>query len=174
MKKVLLSLTIFALAVTSCDLLDKVDDVVFQTDYTATYPVSVTNDSIKLEQVVNLTSDEEVDKYKDKLQNVTVDSLILKVEGYTSSVSGNKLSGSLKYSETTSTAPILFAEISNFTLSEGAKTKLTPSAAQLANIQNILLTKKAIKVYLRGKTTGAATFTLKAVIYLSVKADALK
>lgn len=173
MKKMLFSLAIITMAFTSCDLLDSVDDVEFNSDFTATYDVVATGDSVKLEQVIKLADDADIEKYKDKLQKVTVDSLVLTTENYLGA-NGNKLNGSFKYSETTSTSPILFAEISDYALANGAKTKLALSAAQLATVQNIMLTKKEIKVYLRGKTTSAATFKLKAIVYVSVTADALK
>lgn len=172
MKKVLLSFAIVAMVLSSCDLFDELDNVEFNPTYTATYDVNVTNDSIKLEKTIDLTSDEDIEEYQSKLTQVTVDSVILKVEGYTGGTN-NILSGSLKYGEVNATSQILFAAIPNLPIAEGAKIKLVPSQTTLNAIQEVLTSQRAIKVYLRGKATSTANFTLNAVFYMSVKADAL-
>lgn len=174
MKYMMVLMVAITVLVGGCDWFDKIDDVEFESDYAVEYDVSVTNDSVKLDQLLTLTSDSEVEKYQDKLQKITVDSVVLRVSNYNSSASTNLLSGSVMYSESTSNNPIDFASFSNFAISEGASTKLTPSNAKMSEIQSILLSQKAIKVYIRGKATSAADFTLKAYFYFTVKADALK
>jgi hypothetical protein len=175
MKKFLLSLAIVALVVTSCDLFGDLDDINFSTDFTASYDVTVATDSAKLDKVINLKDDAEIEKYQSKLKDVTVDSVILSISDYTSNsnVTDNKLSGSLKYSDVTSTSPLLFATISGLELKNGAKTKITAAPAVLSAVQMIMKDKKEIKVYLRGKTLGAATFKLNVKYYVTVKAEAL-
>lgn len=172
MKKLLLSFAVIALVVTSCDLFGDLDDVEFDTDFTASYNVSVTNDSAKLDKIINLKDDSEFEKYQSKIKDVTIDSVILMVENYQGNA-GNKLSGSVKYSEVTSDIPVLFAQFSNLALENGAKTKLTAAPAIIAAAQAIMKDKKEIKVYLRGKATGSATFTLTVQYYVTIKASAL-
>ncbi len=173
MKKLLLSLAVVALVLTSCDLFGDLDDINFETDFSASYNVSVTNDSAKLDKIINLKDDPDIQKYQDKLKEVTIDSVILSVSDYTG-VANNKLNGSVKYSEVTSTSPILFATITNLALENGAKTKIIAAPAVIAAAQAIMKDKKEIKVYLRGKTTGTANFTLNVKYYVTVKAEALK
>lgn len=172
MKKLLLSLAVVALVVTSCDLFGDLDDIDFKTDFTASYSVNVTNDSAKLDKIINLKDDPDVLKYQEKLKDVTIDSVILSISDYTG-VANNKLNGFVKYSDVSSSSPILFATISNLALENGAKTKITAEPAVIAAVQTIMKDKKEIKVYLRGKTTGAATFTLNVQYYVTVKAEAL-
>lgn len=172
MKKLLLSLAVVALVVTSCDLFGDLDDIDFKTDFTASYNVTATDDSAKLDKVINLKDDEDIEKYQNKLKDVTIDSVILSVSDYVGTP-GNKLNGAVKYSDVSSSSPILFASISNLALENGAKTKITAAPAVITAVQTIMKDKKEIKVYLRGKATGAATFTLNVQYYVTVKAEAL-
>ncbi len=172
MKKLLLSLAVVALVVTSCDLFGDLDDIDFKTDFTASYNVTVTDDSAKLDKVINLKDDPDIEKYQNKLKDVTIDSVVLSISDY-SGAPNNKLNGAIKYSEVSSSTPVLFALVSNLALENGAKTKITATPAIIAAVQTIMKDKKEIKVYLRGKTTGAATFTLNVQYYVTVKAEAL-
>ncbi len=172
MKKVFFFSAIAALVFNSCDSINKLDDVTIPTDYTTSYSVETTNDSINMNQIFDITSDEDVKKVKDKIKGVTLDKLELSVTEYVG-VDGNKLNGSLLYSEATSSYPLLLSLINNLALVNGTTITLSADQTKLTAIQNILLEKKSIKVYLKGKTTGAASFTLKAKFYFTIKANVL-
>lgn len=172
MKKIFLSFAAIALVVTGCDLFGDLDDVDFSTDFTASYNVDITDNQASLVKTINLKDDPDIEKYQNKLKDVTVDSVILTVKNY-AGAAGNKLNGTISYSEVTSDTPITFAQITNLALENGKKTKITAAQAAITAAQTIMKDKKEIKVYLNGTATSTATFTLEVQFYVTCTAEAL-
>lgn len=173
MRNLLFISAIVALLATSCDMINTIDDVSIPVDYSASYDVTATSDSILLDKTFSLPSDPKVNAMKDKISDVKLDSIVLVVDNYVGE-SGNKLNGKLGYSEITSDICKVFTNISNFELSNGSKLKLIIPKAEIENVQSILLQQNSIKINLKGKADLPATFTINAKFYISLKADALK
>ena len=163
----------------SCDLLESITEIDFNADVKITYAVELDDEdnNINEAKTLTLTEDNQVEKYKDKIEDLKIDSVVVYVESY-NGPSELKFDGLLKYSMTKDTIGIDFAQIDSLDLSElyekGLTYRVEYDEGELINIQQILFDEKEIKVYLVGIVSDMpAMFKLAVRFYTTIVAQAL-
>lgn len=166
---------------TSCDLLDKADDVNF--DATVDEIIIVTEENegsnVSYAKIVTLdaTADPDINKYKNKVSGFTVKKVRYQVTNFIGPV-GATFSGTLSFGAASQTTPTVAATISNLNLqqafSSGQVLELPISQADVDAIAGMLKDDKAVKLYLDGLLSETPmTCSVKVILDVSVKADAL-
>ncbi|MEQ9592016.1 MAG: hypothetical protein RLN86_05425 [Cyclobacteriaceae bacterium] len=183
-KRSLLSIAIaFSLAMlfSSCDLFDKADDISLTRDLTQTLNVSESNSGTDLSYsksfIIDATTDPEVDKYKDKINEVEVNKITYKISNFVGT-SGTTFSGDLKFAQASASTFTIAATINNLDLSQasssGTSFDLDFSPTDVSTIAGLLKNDKSVQVQLSGTLSeGPASFSVEVTINATITADAL-
>lgn len=165
----------------SCDLLDKADDVSFDTTLEQNIYAAESNPgtNVDYDDVITLdaTSDPDINEYKSKIKGFKVKKITYKVMSF-DGTPGTTFSGTLAFGDASTSASSVAATISNLNLSaavtSGTEFEVTVDQADVNEIQEMLKSDKAVKIYLDGTLTQTpAYFTLHVILDVTVEADAL-
>ena len=104
------------LLIASCEWLEQQTEIDFTSDFKKSFEVELGEDDYDIDEVdfITATDDDEVKKYKDNLESIVIDSVVVAIEEY----DGPKevlINGTLEYSDTLSTTGIVFAGITDLT-----------------------------------------------------------
>jgi hypothetical protein len=169
LKLSLIVLILIAFSLSSCDLLDKADDVNFD----ATLEETIDSETITLDA----TSDPDINEYKNKITGFTVKKVSYQIVGYDGPSNGT-FSGTLSFGDASTTTPTVAASISNlnFQTANAAQTifDIQINQADVDKIAALLKDDKAVKIYLNGTLSATPLYaTVRVILEVSVKADAL-
>lgn len=170
-----------ALAIGSCDLLDKADDVNFDTTLEET--INITEESegtnVAYGETITLdaTSDPDINEYKNKITEFKVNKVSYQIVSY-DGPSNATFSGTIAFGDVSTTTPTVSAVISNFNFqtANAAQTifDLPINQADIDKIAGLLKDDKAVKIYLNGTLSSTPLYcTALVILEVSVKADAL-
>jgi hypothetical protein len=174
-------LVLIATLFTSCDLLDKADDVNFDAtlDETITVVEEVEGTNVTYTEIVTLdaTADPDINKYKNKVSGFTVKKVSYQVIGY-DGPEGATFSGTLSFGDASQTNATIAATINNLNMRQafisGQVMELPIDPADVNAIAGMLKDDKAVKLYLDGLLSATPlTCSVKVIMDVSVKADAL-
>ena len=163
---------------TSCELVKDLTDVPIEADYDIVFNVDLNADegTVDEKKLIDLTEDEEAEKYEDRLEEVKLDSVTVALKSYEGE-ENNLLNGSLQYAKVNG-SPVLFSSLTNLDLAQlhtsGKEQKVEVITSELDNITSILKKDKKIDVYLKGSVDKVpAKFDVKIVFYTTLIAQAL-
>lgn len=174
-------LILSAALISSCDLLDKADDVNFDATLEETINISeeTTGTNVTYSETITLdaTSDPDIDEYKNKITGFTVKKVSYQIVNYDGAPAAT-FSGSISFGDASTTTPTVAATITNlnFQTAYAAQTifDLPISQADVDKIANLLKDDKAVKIYLNGTLSTTPLYaTVRVIMEVSVKADAL-
>ena len=163
----------------ACEALKDLASIDFKADFSVAYFVELDANDSELEatESFSLTDDSEVEKYKEKLEEIELDSVAIKIENL---VGGSNviLNGNLKYSKIAETSGTIFANINNLNISalatSGQEQKLDVEVSEVNNITNLLEQEKEIKIYVSGTVSEVPLVcNIILVFYTTVTAEAL-
>lgn len=158
----------------SCDLLDKADDVSFDVTVPVIFAIDEAADNpsgmaYSDTQLLNATSDPEVAKYASKIKEFAVNKITYTISGANPNTV-NFTNGELKVSSTGTT----LASVSSVSLANPAETELTTNTAGLNELAAKLLDDKQEMILLNGTLSKTpVTFTVTFNFYLTITANAL-
>jgi len=170
-----------AFFVLSCDLLDKADDVSFNTVLEEDISAAENYEGINVpyDEVITLdaTTDPDIKEYKDKITGIKINKISYKITSF-DGVPGSTFNGELAFGDASTSASTVAATISNLNLqaahSSGTEFELTIDQADINEIQAMLQSDKAVKIYLEGTLTQTPVyFTVHIILDVTVEADAL-
>jgi hypothetical protein len=160
--------------ISSCDLLDKADDVSFDVTVPVTFVIDETANNpsgmaYSDTQLLNATSDPEVAKYASKIKEFKVNKITYTVSGANPNTV-TFTNGALKVSSTGTT----LATASSVSLTDPAETELTANTAGFNELAAKLLDDKQEMILLNGTLSKTpVAFTVKFNFYLTITANAL-
>jgi hypothetical protein len=118
--------------------------------------------------LIDLASDPEVAKHKDKFKDVTIAEIWLEV----SNVTGSNISASGKFSFVSSTGTVDLGDYSNLAIAEGGKIEIIPDQAVLDLVEQTLLANDKATIISTISLSGAPVkFDVKARYHVIAKAS---
>ena len=165
----------------SCDLLDDADDVSFDTTLEQNIYAAESNPGTNVahDEVITLdaTTDPDINEYKSKIKGFKIKKITYKVTSF-DGTPGTTFSGTLAFGDASTSASSVAATITNLNLSagvtNGTEFEVTLDPADVNEVQAMLKSDKAVKIYLDGTLTQTpAYFTLHVILDVTVEADAL-
>ena len=183
---VLKTLSVVALAFTtilftSCDLLNKADDVNFDATVDETIAVTEEDEGTNVSYIktitLDATADPDINKYKNKISGFTVKKISYQVISF-DGTAGATFSGTLSFGDASLTTPTVAATVTNLNLQQaytsGQVFDLAINQADVDKIATMLKDDKAVKLYLDGLLSSAPLYSnIKVILDVTVKADAL-
>ncbi len=164
----------------SCDLLEDIDDVDFTANYSLDYAIEVTeeNGTVAAMEILDITEDDDVEEYKDKLQDITVDSVKIGFSSYTGGENAS-FSGTIQYADASGTPLTDFVSVFNLMpktyADSGEKLKLDLTNAEVQALTNLLVAEESVTIAVAGAVgNGPASFNATVYFYTTITADALK
>lgn len=162
------------IAFSSCDLIEKADDVSFDTTAPVTFIVNETatstGKSFSDTKTLNLTSDAEVAKYASKIKEFKVNKVTYTVSGANPN-SVTFSNGTIKIASNGKT----LASVSSVNLSNTTGTQLTTDTSGINELTANLLADKQEQIQLQGTLSSTpVAFTLTIKFYLTITANALQ
>ncbi|MCU0357127.1 MAG: hypothetical protein MUE95_06075 [Cyclobacteriaceae bacterium] len=158
-----------------CDLIDKADDVSFDTELPVYFSINETEvnaegKTYNGEVELDITSDADVSKYASKIKEIKVNRISYYIDGVNpGGVTFN--SGLLRMVS----ANQVIATLGNTALNEGANGDFITDAAGFNELSSRLKNNKREIIRMSGNlSTTPITFRLRCTFYVTVKADALK
>jgi hypothetical protein len=170
----ILLLVVFS-AFSSCDLLDKADDVSFDTTIPLTFiidenAVSDVPVSYSDSQLLDATSDPEVAKYASKIKEFKVNKVTYTISPGADPSTVIFTNGTLKVSSTGKT----IASVTSVSLTNTSETELTADTAGFNELASKLLDDKKELVLMNGTLSKTpVAFTVKFNFYITITANAL-
>jgi hypothetical protein len=165
----------------SCDLLDDADDVSFDTTLEQNIYAAESNPgtNVDYDEVITLdaTTDPDINEYKEKIKGFKINSITYKVTSF-DGTPGSTFSGTLAFGDASTSTSSVAATITNLDLSaaltSGTEFEVTIDQADVNEIQAMLKSDKAVKIYLDGTLSETPVyFTLHIILDVTVEADAL-
>lgn len=181
MRKIILySLPAFLiLAIFSCDKVEELSDIDFNTTLVKTLPVAGTSTSEMTSTIVlDATSDKEIQKYADKIKNYEITELLFAIENYQADT-GDEIyfDGSIGFSKKSENQATSLCSIGplNITHVDGTGDFTIGNCDDILNeISAIFAADNAVKIYMIGKFSKATlTFDLKVTVKVKVTASPL-
>jgi len=154
MKK-LVFIPVIMMLMVSCELIKKATQIEFESKFKLGYLIDLSADDNKIdeEKVIDLSEEKEFEKYKDNLEDVQLDSVVISIESY-SGPDEVIVNGTIGYSKEDQFAGTTFAKISNLNITQlyksGSTHKLIYDEDEVDNITAIMLNDQKIKMYLDG------------------------
>lgn len=181
MKKYFSSISILFVSVAfmTCDKVEELTDVNFNTTITTTLTVTAVNTNESTHSIVlDATSDAEIQKYASKIKNYEVTELMVAVQNYSSATAAEiYFNGDLGFGTKNSSQPSATCSISNLNITHVAGTGdfvINNCNAILSDIGDLLIADNAMKIYLIGTFTQApVTFNLKVTAKVKITANPL-
>lgn len=170
----ILLLAIFT-AFSSCDLLDKADDVSFDVTLPLTFVIDETADNPSGKayadsKLLDATSDAEVAKYASKIKEFKVNKVTYTITPGAGSSTVTFTNGAVKVSSTGKT----IASATSVNLSNTAETELTADTAGFNELATKLLDDKKELILLNGTLSKTPVgFSVKFNFYVTITANAL-
>lgn len=170
----------FVMSSASCDLFDKVDDVTLEVELEHIFHVNETLDQtgvtyghVEILDAADVNSDFE--KYKDKIQSVTVNSVTYEIMNVTV---GTPIftNGNIGFSaaNATSASSVASLGVENIKAAEGQVKNLPFDQAGLNTIGTLLKDDKTVNIYLSGTFSKTPVkFDVKVKVKTSITADAI-
>jgi len=176
MKTKLVFFSLLTLVFGGCDLINKATEVTIETDLKADIPVVVTSPgkgsadlaaaiSFTKTQDLSLSSNADIEPYLSKIEDITLNGLVITVTGLTTGQTINSVA-----LDVTGVGNI-FTQ-TNITMSSNSFTP-TIAAGKLDQVAVKLTTDKKITLTVSGSASGPMTFTVKASFDASILAAAL-
>lgn len=169
----------------SCDFLDKLGQVTFDTELKTTFAVdetgTVTNRNYTANRTLDATTDADIQKYKDKLKDFRINDIAYKITGYSTTAGLADVifsNGKFSFGDADATSPSVAVNLANSLnlrdlSSTGIETKV-PLPADANTLASLLQTDKKLKVYAEGTLSRTPVkFNIEVTFYVSVTADAL-
>jgi len=159
----------------SCNLFDKVDDVSFNTEFEESFVINgATTDPYSSVITLDATSDPEVNKYKEKIKEITINKITYTVTNY-NGPAGTTFSGDALFGANPSLGSVA---ISNLNLgsasSSGEEFELDLSQETVDKVTNQLKADKKVAVTLAGTFSNEpVNCVIKLKVNAKVTADAL-
>ncbi len=158
----------------SCDLIEKADDVSFDTTVPITFTVNETavssGKSFSDTKTLNVASDDEVAKYASKIKEFKVNKVTYTVSGANPN-SVTFSNGTIKLETNGKT----IASVSSVSLSNTSETQLTTDTSGINELTANLLADKQEQIQLQGTLSSTpVSFTLTVKFYLTIAANALQ
>ena len=159
----------------SCDLLDKADDISFDITLPLNFVINETGNNpggkvYTASQLLDATSDPEVAKYASKIKEFKVNRITYTITPGTNSNTVTFSNGALKVSSTGK----IIATATSASLSNTAETDLTADIAGFNELAAKLLDDKQELILLDGTFSSTpVAFTVKFNFYVTIKANAL-
>lgn len=158
----------------SCDLIEKADDVSFDTTVPITFTVNETatssGKSFTDTKTLNVASDAEVAKYASKIKEFKVNKVTYTVSGANPN-SVTFSNGTIKLEANGKT----LASVSSVSLSNTSETQLTTDTSGINELTANLLADKQEQIQLQGTLSSTpVSFTLTVKFYLTITANALE
>ncbi len=167
------------LIVSSCELIKNATEIDFKSTFKLGYQVDLEQDdnSIYEEEIVSIADDEEAEKYKDKLEDLEVDSVVISITDY-SGPENVTISGTLKYSKENENMGSVFANITELNIaqlfSNGTTYQLNYDESEVTGLSNLLMDDQIVKIYLEGTASEVpVSFYFTVEIYSNITAQAL-
>ncbi len=187
--KIRLLLSVFAVAVlllfNSCDFLDKLGQVTFDTELKTTFAVdetgNFTNRNYTANRTVDATTDADIQKYKDKLKDFRINDIAYKISGYSATGATSDVffsNGKFSFGDADATSPTVAVNLANSLnlrdlSTTGVETKV-PLPADANTLASLFQSDKKLKVYAEGTLSRTPVrFNIEVTFYVSVTADAL-
>lgn len=161
--------------ISSCDLLDKADDVSFDVTVPLTFLIDENADNpsgmaYSDTQLLDATSDPEVAKYASKIKEFTVKKVTYTISPGADPSTVIFTNGALKVSSTGKT----IASATSVSLTNTAETELTADTAGFNELASKLLDDKQEIILMNGTLSKTpVAFTVKFTFYITIKANAL-
>ena len=160
--------------VSSCNLLDKADDITFDTELPLKFQVDeiANNPGGKTyvdSKLLDATSDSDVAKYASKIKKITLNKITYSITG-ASDGSITFTNGTLKVASSGKT----IASASSVNLGSSAETELTADTAGFNDLASLLLSDKQELIQLQGTLSKTpVAFTVNCKFFVTITADAL-
>ena len=157
----------------SCDLIDKADDVSFDTTQTVSFLINETasnpsGKSFSDTKVLNVASDPDVAKYASKLKEFKVNKITYTISG------ANPSSVNFTNGKIVTSAGKTIASASSIPLTTTSETQLTSDNSGINDLTASLLSNKQEQITLSGNLSSTpVTFTVNIKFYLTITANAL-
>ncbi len=166
----LLTLLVVAL-MTSCDLFDKVDDVSFNSEFEESLVVDNAEAGTYSDEIIlDATTDPEVDKFKDKINALTVNSITYRVSNYDGPPNAT-FDGDMLFGTNGTLGTIAIEGIS---LSSTVEQELVFSQSEIDAIAAQLKDNNTVTVTMAGTfSDGPVSFVITVKIDVTITADAL-
>lgn len=172
----------FVMSSASCSLFDKVDDITFDVELTHTFAVDETaiskNPVTYGDKEVLDAADvsDEFDKYKDKIQSITVTGVTYEVQNHTVGTGVIFTNGKAGFSASTGSTASKVASlaIENIKAAEGQVKNLSYDQAALDELSSLLKNDKKINLYTSGTFSETPVkFNVVFKVKATIVADAL-
>ncbi len=164
----------------SCELFDKVDDVTFDIEIKHTFVINASaTDPLSYTEIEEIDPTDNADfaKYKDKIQNVTINSVEYTVANYSGDpgITFSNGNGSFFAQGTSSTALATAAiNIQNISQAQGTIKTLEYSVQGLEAIASEMEQLKAVRMQVSGNVSAVpVAFNVPVTIKMTIVADAL-
>jgi len=159
----------------SCDLFDKADDISFSTEFDESITVNDAPAGSYSDQItLDATTDPEVAKYKEKIQNIELNEVTYKVSNYVgpddATFTGDVLFGTNGTLGSVSISAVNLSDASN----SGDEMELDLSQDEVNAVAAQLKDDKAVLVTMAGEfSDGPVSFVLTVKVDAKITADAL-
>lgn len=188
MKKTLITLGLLLTSATliTCDVLEKADDVTFSADVELDFVADEDGEGNDVPyedvQLLDLSSNSEIDKYIDKIKEIKIDRITYRVIGYDASPHNNAVmlnSGTVSFGPYDSNVQTVTG---SFAASAAAVNLQTATAEadlhfdseEINSVAKMLLEDKQVKMYSEGTLSQIpVAFTVRAKFYFTLTANAL-
>jgi hypothetical protein len=152
MKK-LLFIPVFVFALISCELIKDAAKIDIESEFKVSFQIDLEQDDTTINevQVIYLTEDSDVNKYKKNIDDLKVDSVVISIANYTGP-DVQLISGNISYSKTDKNEGTVFANIIDLDIADmfaNDKTiNLDYDKSQIVKAAEIMLKDLELKVYL--------------------------
>lgn len=159
----------------SCDLFDKADDISFSTEFDESITVNNASEgSYSSSITLDATTDSEVAKYKEKIQDITLNEITYKVSGYNGPDNAT-FTGDVLFGDNGNLGSVSITAINLKTASDsGDEMELDLSQDEVNAVAAQLKDDKAVKVTMAGEfSNGPVSFVITVKVDAKITADAL-
>lgn len=155
----------------SCDLFDKADDISFTTDFEKSFDVVDANNTYAETITLDATTDPEVEKYKEKIQDITVNKITYRISGFRGLNDAN-ISGDVLFGPNGSLGTVTIPSTNLSSSTE--EIELDLSQEEVDEISNQLKNDKKVTVTMSGTVeNGPVDFTITFKVDAKITANAL-
>jgi hypothetical protein len=170
-----LSALLLVVLFSSCDLFDKADDVSFSTEFEESFDINNAPEG-SFSDVITLdaTTDPEVNKYKEKIKDFTINKITYKVKNY-DGPDGATFTGTVLFGASGILGTIDITELDLSAASDsGVETELVLSDAIVEKVAKQLKDDKAVAMTMAGTfSNGPLSCVIEVKVNAKVTADAL-
>ena len=167
---------LMAFTLSSCELVKEATETEFDAGIVKDISINLTAEDPLIEEtiLVNIKEDEEVDKYYDKLKDVEIERISLKIADLSATGENKMTDGYLAYSAITNAEETLlynFQSVDLNALNSGASLDLPITADNFSKLEALLLSPGYLTFYLKGTMEEVPT-TLTLLLTINTKITA--